>query len=191
MNNNFKIILDNNKEFISCIKKLLEKNLTDIRTISKDIDNFRKDLKDGKLMKFFSSVYVGDEDLLYQEKNSCVVLNEKNGNKWYFSCENLSFELKQIRRSLKDQKFYITHNKERSFAEENIWQNRDFIIIEFNGTSISQEDIDLTKIVHDRNIDFLKIIKIEDFNLKNKTTFVQNFEKNFGEKTYLFKNKRK
>lgn len=196
MNKNFQIILEKNKDFIESISHLLEKSISkdkNFKNSYKEVDVFKKKLVEGKLMKFFSSVNLGDIN------KSSIYLLDKQGTNWTFSMNPESMGLVKVSRSyLKEdshnEKFFVYHNKEKSFIEESVWSKAAIpFSLDFFGTALSQEDIDLTKIQLDFDLSFLSKMSLEDFHLnrKNKTVFKQNYDKNFGDKSFLLRKKGK
>lgn len=196
MNKNFQIILEKNKDFIESIIILLEKSILKdsfFRDCYKEADIFKKKLVEGKLMKFFSSVNLENID------KSSIYLVDKQGTSWTFAFKPESVELVRVRRSYQkedshNEKFFVYHNKEKSFIEESVWSKAAIPFkLDFFGTGLSQEDIDLTKIQLDFDLSFLSKMSLEDFHLnrKNKTVFKQNYDKNFGDKSFLLRKKGK
>ena len=192
MNKNFQIILEKNKDFIESIISLLEKSISkdkDFKNSYKEAEIFKKKLVEGKLMKFFSDINLWNMD----KSNICLL--DKQGTIWTFSFNSENIKLVKVSRTyLKEnnynKKFLVYHNKDKSFIEENVWSKAaNPFKLDFLGTSLSQEDIDLTKIQFDFDLSFLSKMNLEDFHLnkKNKAVFKQNYEKNFGDELYLLR----
>lgn len=198
INKNFQAVLERNKDFIESIKKLLEKNISKERSqkrVYEEVDSFKKDLVNGKLMKCFSKVNINSID------SASVSLEDKQGTTWTFAIDSKIIELIEVSRMYilhkadrrKSKTFFVKHTPEKSFVEESMWNSTaQPLNVEFKGTSLTTEDIDFIKIVNDFDLSFLSYINLEGFHLnrKNKTIFQQNYEKNFGDKSYLFRNKR-
>lgn len=196
-NKNFQIILEKNRYFLKSINDLLEKNMSKERkkvNRYEETVSFKKDLIDGNLMKCFSNIKL---DSL---KDGILSIDDNQGTTWKFSIGSEVLGLIEVSRRYiinesdrrNNKIFFVKHNAEKSFIEDSTWNLADPLNVEFQGQSLTPEDIDLVKITNDYDLSFLEKMNINDFTLnrKNKTIFQQNYEKHFGNKSYLFRKKR-
>lgn len=168
MNNNFKKIVENNIDFINYIKNILEESFLEEEPMVESLKKIKKNKMFKKIKKYLKEVFISDSRGILNTEKNCIVLEDNKNLIWYFSINN--FDLIQIQKHLENEDFYITHNINKSYVKENEWsRTKHFVEINFINEQIPKEEVELLKILYDKDISFLLDTKIEDFKFNKES----------------------
>lgn len=190
MNENFKIILENNKLFIDIINNIVLEIKEESKTPEPDFilkKDFLNKLKKYSLLKFFIAVSFNLDNVgVSGIKFSNIVLNDIGGNTWNFLYTPKEFKLKSVDKRYFLEGFTLIYNESESVIVKDskklsIYNNKRYSEgFEYTEKVISEEFIDLMKIKYDIDISFLLNQNIENVGIseKQKKEMISSFNLN-------------
>lgn len=178
MNENFKIILENNKLFTDIIHNIVLEIKEESKTPEPDFilkKDFLNKLKKYSLLKFFIAVSFNLDNVgVSGIKFSNIVLNDIGGNTWNFLYTPKEFKLKSVDKRYFLEGFTLIYNESESVIVKDskklsIYNNKRYSEgFEYTEKVISEEFIDLMKIKYDIDISFLLNQNIENIGISEK-----------------------
>lgn len=197
MNNNFKIILNNNKEFINIMNKLFNKLSNEKEYIyypsrqENSIKNFYENLFQENDIDF-KKIIVHDPNSVWsrEEHNMIIEIEDSNNITWRFEREKGHEESINTKEFLSLKKVYLTVLEsdemdsglviERESSSLKFHLSKGYKEIEFTNSEINQELIDLMLVTEDLDISKLKKINVKDIIMdisKMKNLLKQSYSK--------------
>lgn len=190
MNENFKVILENNKFFTDIIYDIVLEIKEESKTLEPDFilkQDFLNKLKKYSLLKFFTNVSFNLGNIgISGIKFSHIVLNDIEGNKWKFLYTQKEFKLKSVEKHYFLEGFTLIYNQSESVIKKDSKKlssyndRRDTEKFECTEKVISEEFIDLMKMKYDIDLSFLLNKNIDDFGIseKQKKEIITSFNLN-------------
>lgn len=174
MNNNFEIILNNNKEFINSIANIMskiyseyefEKNINKINGKFKgfELDNkFRSFLKDKDLLHLFSYILLTENTVEKDKFNSELLnLKDNNGIFWVFSVNKDKTTLENVSTTFMNKMIALEHDKDLSIIYSQTSKLN--LYIELNDNINAKEQVELNCLNYDINIESVFKYDINNF----------------------------
>lgn len=174
MNNNFEIILNNNKEFINSIANIMskiyseyefEKNINKINGKFKGFhldSNFRSFLKDKDLLHLFSYILLTENTVEKDKFNSELLnLKDNNGIFWVFSVNKDKTTLENVSTTFMNKMIALEHDKDLSIIYSQTSKLN--LYIELNDNINAKEQVELNCLNYDINIESVFKYDINNF----------------------------
>lgn len=180
MNNNFEIVLNNNKEFINSISNIMSKIYSEC-SISEDIKKIEDDFISFLIEKDLSHLFrylLLVKDGIRKENNTSDALNLKDnyGIFWVFSINKEKVELESVSTTFMNNMIALEHDKDVSTIFSQTSKLK--LYIELTDNVNTKEIVELNSLNYDINIESIFNYNINNFIFLDSKEFISKNKSN-------------